>query len=42
MNEETVERIREVIDGYLDDLEDWDQLDTQDLAENIVLRLEAK
>jgi hypothetical protein len=42
MDEDVTERIREVIESYLDQLDDPGEVDAQDLAENIALRLEAK
>jgi hypothetical protein len=40
--DEITDVIEETINSYLDQVEDWDQVDTQDLAENIARRLGEK
>jgi hypothetical protein len=39
VDDETVDQVEELIDGYLNDLDELDEIDSRVLAENIVIWL---
>ncbi|WP_344535961.1 hypothetical protein [Streptomyces albiaxialis] len=41
MAEELTNKIREVLDSYVEQVEDLDEIDTDDLAEQLAMRVES-